>query len=222
MSIALKLLEFLVKGKLLKLGGQSCSDGRKAQLEVERKFCLSDDEYESLPEKLGSLGFTAAAAVEMTDTFLPTIDDKEMMRVRVEKGCCVSHVTLTAKSWFTTPDGGRERQEAERQIAAAVGQALVLAGRLLAGSALLSLSKYRQMFVGKLSGLACVVSIDQARELGQYSGCYLEVEILVPIGADVTPAREQIAAFARELLGDGREPVQLSYREMLKLSLQEQ
>jgi adenylate cyclase class IV len=90
-------------------------------------------------------------------------------------------------------------------------------GRSLRGSSLLSFSKRRQLFAGTLSGRQAVISVDTVSGLGPYSGTYLEIEVLVPIGEDVNAARESIYAMSAQLLGNP-EQVKQSYMDMLKLA----
>jgi len=191
-----------------------------SHLEVERKFRLTQCQIEPVRERIVSLGFGAASLVFMTDYFLPTENEGDMMRVRFESEQDKKRTCLTQKSWVGTSDGGRERKETESEIPTLVGSLLILIGRCLKGSELLTFSKHRQLFEGKLSGLNAVVSLDRVDNLGPYSGHYLEVEILVPIQENVAPARERIADFARAVLGEGCEPVEMSYMNMLKRSLE--
>ncbi|HEY9869715.1 MAG TPA: CYTH domain-containing protein [Candidatus Obscuribacterales bacterium] len=196
------------------LAGQSKD---KTCLEVERKFRLTDQEAERLPDELARRGFAAADAVDMTDTFLPVQQEGDMARLRVEKHKGTTRILLTLKSWVKTPDGGKERQETENQVGRLATVFLMLVGRKIKGADLLSFSKHRRHFTGTLDGRQAVVSIDRVQGLGEYSGLYLEVEILVPLGEDVNPARRQIATLVAGLLGEEREMVKLSYMEMLKL-----
>ena len=192
----------------------------KAHLEVERKFHLIDDEYRKLPDRLHLHGFNPAREVFMTDTFLPSASEGEMVRLRVEEHAGHTLTLLTLKSWVVTAGGGRERKEAERPIGGLMRFCLLRVGRWLSDVDLLSFSKHRKHFEGSLDGLESVVSLDRVVGLGVYSGFYLEVEIVVPVGADVTAARRQILAFAAVLLGEEREPEKRSYLNMLKLSMQ--
>jgi adenylate cyclase class IV len=219
MEIARRCFERLIK-RLMSGVPMKGEDAKDAHLEVERKYRATDEEFSRLPERARSLNFVEAGQVVMTDTFLPTEDEGDMMRVRVESGNGLPRSILTLKSWVSTADGGKERKETEREIPAFLGRLLVAIGRTLKGSPLMSFSKHRQLFEGNLSGWPCVLSLDRVDKLGPYSGVYLEVEILVPVGTDVTPARQRITAFASELLGENREPFALSYMEMLKRSLQ--
>ncbi len=211
-------LERMVNRLARSCGTGSGQAAHKSHLEVERKFRISEDEWRRLPETLRARGFEPDGQVIMTDTFLPTSNDGDMMRVRNETEAGKRRTLLTLKSWVRTADGGKERQETERSIGRFLAAVLVTVGRWLNGSHLLSFSKHRQMFATNISGQAVVVSIDRVSGLGEYSGCYLEVEILVPVGQDVTLAREHIYALVSELFGEARQPVELSYMEMLKRS----
>jgi len=187
-------------------------------LEVERKFRLVGAEADGLPEQLKRRGFLPAETVDMTDTFLPCPVEGDMARVRVEKHKGTTRTLLTLKTWMRTPDGGRERQETEKEIGKAATLLLLFLGRKVAGADLLFFGKRRRHFVGHFDNRDAVVTIDTVDGLGQYSGLYLEIEVLVPLGEDVTPARQAIVSLAADLLGEQREQVQHSYMEMLKLS----
>lgn len=189
-------------------------------LEVERKFRLLDGEADGLPEKLKRRGFLPAETVDMTDTFLPCPVEGDMARVRVEKHNGTTRTLLTLKTWVRTPDGGKERQETEREIGRAATLLLLFLGRKVAGADLLFFGKCRKHFVGRFDNRDAVVSIDSVGGLGKYSGLYLEVEVLVPLGEDVNPARQAIVSLAAELLSEEREQVKQSYMDMLKLSSQ--
>ena len=190
----------------------------KGHLEVERKFAISQGESLVLPDRLASCGFVLLDKVFFIDTFLPAPTDGEMVRLRLErspKGACTM---LTHKTWCNTAGGGKERKESERTVSRVASTCLLTVGRWLKGAKLLSFDKHRDLFVGHLGEQQAVVSIDQAEGLGDYSGFYLEVEVLVPLGKDVTVARERIFELAWELLGEARDPVKLSYLQMLELS----
>ncbi len=215
-----RLFESLVNRLVRTQSGPTGSKEVQSHLEVERKFRLSQDEFARLPERLEGLSFTSAGLVEMTDTFLPTQNAGDMMRIRREsQDDQPARTVLTVKSWIVTEDGGKERKETEREIGDSLAGLLLASGRWLKGSELLGFSKRRRLFEGRLAGLEAVVSLDSVDNLGTFSGVYLEVEILVPVGADVGPARNQIADFVSMLLGEAREPVSLSYMEMLKRSI---
>ncbi|HEY9787063.1 MAG TPA: CYTH domain-containing protein [Candidatus Obscuribacterales bacterium] len=185
----------------------------KAHLEVERKFNLSEDEAKGLPDKLSRRGFSASGRLTMTDTFLPTVKDEDMIRIRVESDDNKSQRLLTMKDWLTVA-GQRERRENEGEIDLLTSCFLRLVGRLVNGKRLLAFSKTRQMFLAPERDV--VVAVDQVSGLSIYSGCYLEVEVLVPLDGDVEAARVRIRGLVVELLGEEREFVRRSYLDMLR------
>jgi predicted adenylyl cyclase CyaB len=153
----------------------------------------------------------------MTDTFLPAKNEGDMVRIRRESEGAHRRLLLTLKKWVVTSDGGKEREETEGKISAPLAIILMWLGRSLRGSSLLSFSKRRQLFAGTLSGRQAVISVDTVSGLGSYSGTYLEIEVLVPIGEDVNAARESIYAMSARLLSNP-EQVKQSYMDMLKLA----
>ena len=192
----------------------------KGHLEVERKFSIAATEYESLPSRLTSFDFQAAGCVVMADTFLPARRQGEMLRIRVEEtGGAVSSV-FTLKSWVDTKGGGRERQEYEAGVSPLVRTLVVMLGRFACGGELLHFSKKRSLFDGKLDGYNVVVCLDQVGGLGRYSGHYMEIECIVPLGENPEQVRKQIFVFVEKLLGAAREDIKMSYREMLDSSRQ--
>lgn len=204
--------------KLFIQAGEQRAGKSGAHMEVERKFRLTEEECSNIPQLLLTRGFSAAGEVIMTDTFLPTAVEGDMARVREECESGKRRTLLTLKTWVATADGGKERKETEREISPLSGKLLLAAGRLAKQSALLFFSKSRNLFAGKLDGCDTVVSIDHVDSLGEYSGRYLEIEIIVPVGAEMDSARERISKLAGELFGETREPVALSYMQMLKRS----
>lgn len=191
----------------------------KGHLEVERKFALSAHEVGSISARLEQLGFTYAGTAMMTDSFLPTAVDGEMMRVRQEKiGAEPTRSILTFKKWVATSTG-KERQETERQVGASIAALWKLLGRLIGGKTLLSFSKARKLYNGKLGDADAVVSLDEVDGLGSYSGFYMEVEVLVPLDGDVALFRDRIFAIVQDILGESRPDVKRSYMDMLKESL---
>lgn len=190
-----------------------------SHLEVERKFSISQVEAKSLPHKLNAIGFVHSEDVLMTDSFLPA-PDGEMKRVREEHVGPERRYILTRKHWVEI-GGSKERQEAEFELSAFAKTCLLCLGRWLNGSNLLSFSKSRKVYSGRQQAMDVVVSIDHVDGLGTYSGDYLEVEVLVPIGNDVEPARTLILQLAQQLLAEARQPVKQSYLDMLKASYKE-
>lgn len=200
--------------------GRSCKDCKKTHLEVERKFKISDAEFRALPTRLLAQSFAFAGQVFMTDTFLPVINEGDMMRLRVETMNDRTKQILTRKEWVEA-DGERERQETEKETSELAAGCLLELGERLAGAPLPSFSKDRDLYsrLAEDEHHKIVVSLDTAEGLGEYSGHYMEIELLVPVGGDVQAARQQIASLACSLLGEEREFVQLSYQDMLKRSM---
>ncbi len=210
---------------ILRSGSLKDKQPEKAHLEVERKFRLFEGEADTLESRLSEGGFRPIGELTMTDTFLPAMKDEDMIRIRVESEGEVRRRILTLKDWVTI-DGERERREQEGEIGLLASVVLRLVGRLVAGASFLSFSKVRRSYSSsrpggadaKSEGVQVVVSVDRVTGLGVYSGNYLEVEIIVPVGGDVKAARERIRSEVFELLGEHREFVPRSYLDMLKES----
>lgn len=200
--------------QLKKLRG-TCEDTE--HFEVERKFRITQAEYDSLPALLRNKGFVKANPTEMTDTFIPTEKSDDLIRVRDETAGGVTTTILTLKHW-TEVAGNRERKENETKgiDSNTRGCIIALGKRLNNGQELLSYSKSRVPFEGKRDGYPVTVALDFADGLAEFSGPYLEVEIIVFREEDVPEARKLISTIASELLGDGERPVALPYLEMLR------
>jgi predicted adenylyl cyclase CyaB len=189
----------------------------KGHYEVERKFALEAGEADALPGRIQQRGFTYAGTASMTDVFLPTAVDGEMLRVRKERiGDAPKRTFLTFKQWVQTASG-KERKETEREVPLTVGALWKLAGRAISGEPLLAFSKQRKLYHGRLGDAEAVISIDDVTGLGQFSGAYMEVEVLVPLDGDVVATKDKIYETVRELLGGERSEAR-SYMEMLKQS----
>ncbi len=204
---------------LRRVFGSSCRDCKKSHLEVERKFKISDTEFRALSARLLSQGFQLTGQVFMTDTFLPVQTEGDMMRLRVETMNDITKTILTRKKWVDV-GGEREREETEKETSELAAGCLLELGERLSGSPLPSFSKDRDMYsrLAEDEHHKIVVALDTAEGLGEYSGHYMEIELLVPVGGDVQSARQQIASLASSLLGEERPFEQLSYQEMLKRS----
>lgn len=192
-----------------------------AHYEVERKFRLQDvTEALNLNKSLLSLGFVSAGLATMSDSFLPGALPGEMLRIRREQidGGSV-HTIFTFKQWVET-SSGTERQETERTVQATIASIWLVVGRLLNGGPLLGFSKKRHLYDGKLDGMDCVVSVDDVEGLGQYSGWYMEVEVLMPLGEETAHVRERILALTEQIIGEPRADERRSYRDMLLESMQ--
>ncbi len=209
---------------ILSSGSQKEKANPKLHLEVERKFRLFDGELDALVARLPACGFKPDSELTMTDTFLPAEKDGDMIRIRVESEGEERHRFLTLKDWVTI-DGERERREEEGEIGLLASVVLRLVARLVEGASPLSFSKVRHSYSSIQTGsdtgsdVRVVVAVDRVTGLGVYSGAYLEVEIIVPVGGDVKTARERIRTEVFELLGEHREFVPRSYLDMLKESM---
>jgi adenylate cyclase class IV len=196
------------------------AQAQPGHLEVERKFHLTADEAQRLPDALREAGFKSIGLAAMSDSFLPGLIPGEMLRVRREQidSAPVQHI-FTFKQWVDTSTG-KERQETERIVRPAVAAFWLLVGRMLQGGPLMQFSKRRHLYEGDLDGANCVASIDDVFGLGSFSGWYMEIELIVPLGEDPTPFRDRIFPLAQKLLGETRAAETRSYRDMLIASLQ--
>jgi predicted adenylyl cyclase CyaB len=193
--------------------------GRKgsARLEVERKYFLGDCNLDNVRKRIEAENFAFWGQSEMTDWFLPTHIERELMRIRREKiGSTVAN-TLTVKRWVNTASGTREREESERTLGPILTVILLIIARFLQGSNLLSLRKDRSVYRGSLLGRNAIISLDDARDLGRYSGPYLEVEVMADPTEDTKEIEQSILEIGSRVTAGAR-LVKESYRELLDLS----
>jgi predicted adenylyl cyclase CyaB len=188
-----------------------------AHLEVERKYFLGNCDLEEVRTRIADEDFTFWGQSEMTDWFLPSHIERELMRIRREKvGSTVAN-TLTVKRWVNTASGTREREESERSLGPVVTAMLLITARFLQGSNLLSLRKNRSVYRGSLHGRNAIISLDDARDLGRFSGPYLEVEVLADPSEDTQDIEQSILKVGSKVTAGAR-LVKESYRELLDLS----
>ncbi|MGH7485449.1 MAG: CYTH domain-containing protein [Terriglobales bacterium] len=183
--------------------------------EVERKYSTTSAERDNLPGKLLSMGFRCAGQAYMKDVFVPAETEGDMIRVREETMNDRTKILLTLKTWEQV-EGGRERREDEEEVSSLVRNTLLEVGTRLAGGKLLTFSKERDLYTRTQDGRKVTVSLDTVEGLGEYSGLYMEIEFLVQRKCDVKAAREAIQVLVTELLGEGRQQVEMSYMDMLK------
>lgn len=207
-----RIIPEVVKRQMKRMGQSG-----KAHFEVERKFAISDAEFKSLPATLRSRGFRPAGQAFMVDTFIPAAVEGDMIRLREETMNDKTHTVLTLKRWVQVA-GNKEREETPDEVLSdVVRDCLIEVGTRLKGGDLSHFSKDRDHFESLTEdGRKVVVTLDTTHGLGQYDGHYMEIELLVPVGGDVVAARQYIQDLAKDLLGDEREFVKLSYMEMLK------
>lgn len=216
MDVFIRILRWFLK----RLAQLSASETDRSQFEVEDKHPLRQNEFDSLPEHLRRIGFRLASRVTMTDTFLPAEAKGEMIRVRdevsLDDGRSVTILTL--KRWVEVTGGERVRKETESEgLDSTVRSCLLALGRRLSDGDLPSFSKQRTTYSARRDGYNVNVALDVVEGLGEYSGPYLEVEVIVKTEEEVAPARAFVEGFVVELLGEKRER-SISYQEMLRLS----
>lgn len=204
----------LVLGKLFG-GCARRGQAEKGHFEVELKFKINESEAEHLRDLLPANGFSYTTTVSMSDTFLPSLVDGEIMRIRQERDDSGQSTTLfTVKQWVKTRIG-KTRKEAESAVPSALALIFLVIGRVLNGKSLLGFAKKRQLFEGTVNTDKLVISIDEVFGLGEFSGWYLEAEILVPLDKDPADYEQPILEQVQSLLGQGKMPVKRSYRDML-------
>lgn len=208
----IKLLRLIVRWLSRIWRGSSSPDG--AHFEVERKYRLSEAEIQALPSKLTSIGYAFDGVAEMTDTFVPPAVEGDMIRVRDETISGASHTVLTCKTWKIVAKQ-KEREETEEVLTPFVRGCILEVGQRLRGKKLASFSKTRDLYVATVDGRKVTVGLDRVTGLGKYSGPYLEIEVIAKLESEVEAAREFIVKFAKELLGDDRDFVRMSYQQML-------
>lgn len=223
MGLIAKLIQWLLFPVLAKkfrdLGKAKKSTFTRPHFEVERKYQISQTEFEMLPNRLRDLGFARSSKATITDTFVPAQKDGDMIRVRDEVTGEATRTVITLKEWEEVA-GGRERRERESEpIDDVAKDCVVQLGRRLKKGELMSFLKERTTYSGFRKRRNVTVALDIASGLGKFSGTYLEVEVIVERHDEVAAARTFVEDFVVELLGAKRENA-ISYMEMLKLSSQ--
>lgn len=194
--------------------GDSQKVDKSSCIEVERKYRLSPEEFDSMPGLSESSGFRFQHKQDMTDTFVPAALDSEMIRIRDIASEGKETSVLTLKKWIEV-DGERVRQERETESLDPVARGCILEmGSRLAKDALLTFSKERVEYQARKDGNTVTIALDEVHGLGAFSGPYLEVEVLASRPEDVKQALQTVEKIAFDLLGESRETTP-SYREML-------
>jgi hypothetical protein len=223
--------------------GQARSSARRAarRYEVERKFKVSREELTSLMHELHKLGFEFESESVITDCLLHHTDGvTERVRRQQIFGTAEPWVEWyhTRKTHPLTADGEHHvRQEEEEEISAKKANKLITLAFHNSPRCPMSYSKVRREFMAtKTSGTPRLISsllekryrvsiaFDTVKLLNEFSGHYMEIEVLVPLkDADqVKSVQRKIKQLAHRLLGDKREP-SISYSKMLaKLSEQDE
>ncbi len=186
--------------------------------EVERKYSLRGNEREDLRNRLLVMGFQHAGEAYEHDRFMPTVVDGDMFRIREETIDSVTKNYLTLKTWVEV-DGERERSEKEEEISELVKESFIDLGTRLNPRPLLQFNKHRSFYtrIGR-DKRKVTVALDLTEGLGEFDGPYMEIEILVTRREHVASARQMISQLVHEILGEARDPVEMSYLTMLKRS----
>jgi predicted adenylyl cyclase CyaB len=189
--------------------------GSKKHFEIERKYRLSEEEYSDLPTRLTQASFHAARQIVENDTFFPVQKKGDMMRIRDEEFEGSTTHILTQKTWVETA-GNKERSEREEEISEFVRECIFEIAARMSSKPLKKLSKERALFEKEQPSRAkVVVTLDYVRDLGENSGPYMEIELIVENEADVQSARDKIQELAKILLKDSRDYVHKSYQDMV-------
>ncbi len=182
--------------------------------EVERKYLLKSGQVDIIVAQLAQLDFELGQELELTDYFLPTFDNFDMVRLRQELESAETRFYFTCKSWYLLPDSTRERLEHEEKLSNSLG--LTFLNLVKNNSATLHFTKKRRVFTGTLSGQTVSVCLDNVLDLGMFSGDYMEIEVLVKTRTKIDFARSLIDKAAKAISGNDLEPVSMSYYAMLK------
>jgi len=194
------------------------SDADKGHLEIERKFSLLKVSTQGVIERLKDEHFYFSGSLSSTDWFVPSPVRGELQRLRREYKDGVESYILTVKHWEATADDGRERHERERQIRPITFYILLYLGKFATSFRLPTFRKSRDLYSGELEGKKATAAIDEATGLGEYSGPYLEIEVLAPRRSPSKAVQAAILRLASRIAPEAVE-VQHSYQEMLEASL---
>jgi predicted adenylyl cyclase CyaB len=189
------------------------------RLEVERKYSLAQQNQKQLLEQIELAGFAYWCKAEMKDWFFATRDKGELIRIRREEVDKEAVHILTIKNWATTVDGGRERLERERRISPILSYTLLFANRVMQGRQPLTLKKTRELYKGSIGDRNAVVSIDETKDLGRFSGAYMEVEVMAEAQEETKQIEKSIEDFVVQI-ADSAVLVKESYKDLLELSRQ--
>lgn len=198
-----------------------CIEG--AHLETEKGYPISSVEHGKLKKTLPALGFAFLKKSLITDFVAPS-REQVTRRMRVENievaSDGVTGVRLI-RCFKNHPIKGRSgrnvRMEDERCVKPATALAFILEVIEELDAPLPYYSKVRWLYRGAYEGLEMTISLDHATGIGAFSGCYIEIETLLPLSstkAEVRKVLRIIAKLAGELLG-GRRKEKISYRKML-------
>lgn len=188
----------------------------KKHFEIERKYRLTEDEYKALPGRLQEAQFKPDRSVIERDTFFPVEKKGDMLRIRDEECDGSTTHSFTRKTWVETA-GAKERSEHEEELSPFIRECILeIVQRIRPEPPLRRLSKQRSLYEKEQSnGAKVVVTLDYLKELGEHSGPYMEIELIIVNEKDIPSARETIQELATMLLHDERDYVRMSYQDML-------
>lgn len=193
-----------------------------AHFEVEKGYRLRRSEYTVLKELLPTIGFAFQKKSHITDFVVPT-KGKTTRRMRIENVKTAADGTTGVKcikGFKNHPIKGRAgrnvRFENEHVVSPKHVLTFILSVMSKLGAPIPYYTKTRLHYQGVYDGLEITITLDRARGLHRFSGRYIEIETLLPLGSKkkvVKSALKTIKKLAAELLKKRRPKI--SYRKML-------
>ncbi len=193
-----------------------------AHREVEIGVELTEREYRFLRKLLPRI-LTFSGASRIADFVFPT-GKKITRRIRFElvqkpigAGKGLKCVRTTKSHPIKGKKGKHIRRETERSVTSDYAVTFILAKIEKLGRPIPWYSKKRHSYKGFYKGIPITIALDQAVGLGKYSGFYMEIETIMPLGENQKRVRRALRVMnklARSLVGEKR-PAKISYRRML-------
>jgi hypothetical protein len=195
-----------------------------AHLETEKGFRITKSEYNLITRLLPLIGFSFTNKSRLTDFLVPTAGETTK-RMRIERtltsasGELELHCIKCEKSHpISGPAGKNVRREVEKHVTPVAALSFILSAIEKHGAPIPYYSKKRSHFEGVYEGYPITIALDQAVGLGRFSGYYMELETILPMGSeDVSHALSVIDALAKSLLHEKR-AAKISYRKMLMMT----
>lgn len=194
-----------------------------AHLETEKGYRLTRAEYKLLRLVLPLLGFAFRKTSHITDFVVPTKGEvTRRMRIERIKKSADGHKGVHCIRCFKNHpikgrDGKHVRREFEECVKPSAALAYIMKAIARRGAPIPYYSKKRRHFTGVHQGLEMTIALDHAVGLGKYSGYYMEIETILPVGSKrkaVRKALRVIGQLAVMLLFEKR-ATKISYRKML-------
>ncbi len=195
-----------------------------AHLETEKGFRITKSEYNLLTRLLPLIGFSFINKSRLTDFLVPTTGETTK-RMRIERilksasGELGLHCIRCSKSHPIAGAAGKNvRREVEKHVTPMVALSFILRAIERHGAPIPYYTKKRSHFQGVYEGYPITIALDKAVGLGRFSGYYMEIETILPMGSeDVSQALSVIDALAKSLLNEKR-AAKISYRKMLMMA----